>query len=113
MIRPAQRRPGYAAALLHRLSGVALALFLPMHFIALGTALAGADRLESVLGLTRNGFVHAAEWGLVSALALHMALGLRVLAIEWLSFRERGAILVSGCVAGSLAVGLLFLMSGA
>jgi fumarate reductase subunit D len=38
MIRPGHRRPGYAAALIHRLSGVALALFLPMHFVALGTA---------------------------------------------------------------------------
>ncbi|GJE58024.1 succinate dehydrogenase, cytochrome b556 subunit [Methylobacterium trifolii] len=113
MIRAAQRRPGFAAALLHRLSGVALALFLPLHFIALGTALQGADRLESFLGLTRNGLVHVAEWGLVSALALHMALGLRILVIEWLSYRERTAIVVSGCVAGSLAFGLLFLLSGA
>lgn len=113
MIRASQRRPGYVAALLHRLSGVALAVFLPMHFIALGSALQGADRLESVLGLTRNGLVHTAELGLVSALALHMALGLRVLTIEWFASSERTAIVVSCCIAGSLAVGLLFLLSGA
>ena len=88
-LRAARPRAGFAAALLHRLSGIALALFLPMHFIALGTALQGADRLESFLGLTHNGFVRTAEWGLVSALALHMVLGLRVLAIEW--FVDRGA----------------------
>ena len=113
MIRATHRKPGFAAALLHRLSGVALALFLPMHFIALGSALQGADGLESFLGLTHNGFVRTAEWGLVSALALHMALGLRVLAIEWLAYREKTALVVSGCVAGSFAVGLLFLLSGA
>lgn len=113
MIRHSHRRPGFTAAMLHRLSGVALALFLPMHFVALGTALQGADRLESFLGLTHNGFVRTAEWGLVCALALHMALGLRVLVIEWLSYRERTALVVSGCVAGSFAVGLLFLLSGA
>ncbi len=111
MIRPAHRRPGYAAALIHRLSGVALALFLPMHFIALGTALQGADRLESFLGLTHNLAVRTAEWGLVCALAVHMALGLRILAIEWLAYRERTAIVVSGCLATSFAVGLLFLLS--
>ncbi|MCJ2036322.1 succinate dehydrogenase [Methylobacterium sp. J-068] len=109
----ARPRAGFAAALLHRLSGIALALFLPMHFIALGTALQGADRLESFLGLTHNGFVRAAEWGLVSALALHMVLGLRVLAIEWFATRERTALIVSACVAAGLAVGLLFLLGGA
>lgn len=109
----ARPRAGLAAALLHRLSGIALALFLPMHFIALGTALQGADRLESFLGLTHNGFVRTAEWGLVSALALHLVLGLRVLAIEWFATRERTALMVSLCVAAALAVGLLFLLGGA
>ena len=88
-------------------------LFLPMHFVALGTALGGADRLQSFLGLTHGWLVRTAEWGLVIALALHMALGLRVLAIEWLAYRERSAIFISGCVAGSAALGLLFLLSGA
>lgn len=111
--RASLRRPGFAAALIHRLSGIALALFLPMHFIALGTALQGADRLERFLGLTHNGFVRTAEWGLVCALAVHMALGLRVLAIEWLRFRERNALVVSGCLATAFAIGLLFLLSGA
>lgn len=113
LTRASLRRPGFAAALIHRLSGIALALFLPMHFIALGTALQGADRLESFLGLTHNGFVRTAEWGLVCALAVHMALGLRVLAIEWLRYRERTALVVSGCLATAFAVGLLFLLSGA
>lgn len=111
--RVGRPRAGFAAALLHRLSGIALALFLPMHFIALGTALQGADRLESFLGLTHNGFVRVAEWGLVSALALHMVLGLRVLAIEWFVTAERTALIVSACLAAALAVGLLFLLGGA
>ncbi|MET0430104.1 MAG: succinate dehydrogenase [Microvirga sp.] len=111
--RAARPRAGFAAALLHRLSGIALALFLPMHFIALGTALQGADRLESFLGLTHNGLVRTAEWGLVSALALHMVLGLRVLALEWFVARERTALVVCACVAAGLAVGLLFLLGGA
>jgi fumarate reductase subunit D len=103
---------GFVAAMLHRLSGIALAVFLPMHFVALGTALGGADSFQSFLGITHNGFVRVAEWGLVTALDLHMALGLRVLAIEWLAVRERSAIVLSGCVACSLTVGLLFLLNG-
>lgn len=113
MIHASHRQPGFLAALLHRLSGLALAIFLPLHFLALGTALDGAQALDGVLDLTHGAFVKTAEWGLVTALALHMALGLRVLAIEWLSFRERTAVFVSGCVAGAFAVGLLFVLSGA
>ena len=112
MIRITHAKPGFVAALLHRLSGVALAIFLPMHFVALGTALGGADALQKFLGLTHNWFVRVSEWGLVTALALHMALGLRVLMIEWLSIRGRSAVVISGCVAGSLGVGLLFLLGG-
>jgi fumarate reductase subunit D len=112
MIRTAHLKPGFLAAMLHRLSGIALAIFLPAHFIALGTALNGADSLQSFLGITHTGFVRVAEWGLVTALGLHMALGLRVLAIEFLAVRERGAIAVSACVACSLTVGLLFLLNG-
>jgi len=112
-LRASRRKPGFIAAMLHRLSGVALAIFLPMHFIALGTALGGADRLESFLLLTHNPVARFAEWGLVSALALHMALGLRVLAIEFAAARERTAVTVSLACAAGMAVGLLFLMSGA
>jgi fumarate reductase subunit D len=112
MIRDSHLKPGFLAAMLHRLSGVALAIFLPAHFIALGTALGGADSFQSFLGVTHNGFVRIAEWGLVTALGLHMALGLRVLAIEWLAVQERGAAVVSWCVACSVTVGLLFLLNG-
>ncbi|MGA0532637.1 succinate dehydrogenase, cytochrome b556 subunit [Hansschlegelia sp. KR7-227] len=111
--RGSRRKPGFVAALLHRLSGVALALFLPLHFLALGTALGGADRLESFLALTHNPLVRFAEWGLVTALALHMALGLRLLAIELLGTRERTSLVVAVCAAAALAVGLLFLLNAA
>jgi fumarate reductase subunit D len=112
MIRNPHLRPGFLAAMLHRLSGIALAIFLPMHFVALGMALGGADSFQSFLGVTHNAFVRVAELGLVTALGLHMALGLRVLAIEFLAVRERSAIVLSACVACSLTVGLLFLLNG-
>jgi fumarate reductase subunit D len=112
MIRNSHLKPGFLAAMLHRLSGIALAVFLPMHFIALGMALGGADSLQSFLGVTHTIFVRIAEWGLVTALGLHMALGLRVLAIEFFAVRERSAVVVSSCVACSVTVGLLFLLNG-
>ena len=103
--------PGFVAAILHRLSGIALAIFLPLHFLTLGFALRGAAGLDGVLAWTRNPLALIAEWGLVTALALHMALGLRVLAVEWFSLTEGVAAAVTGCIAVSLGVGVLFLLN--
>jgi fumarate reductase subunit D len=110
-MRASHKQRGFVAAMLHRLSGIALAIFLPLHFLALGTALDGANALDSFLTLTRNPLVEAAEFGLVAALALHMTLGLRVLAIEFLDFREKTAAIVSVCAAAACAAGLVFVLN--
>ena len=44
-----RRTVGWWAAFGHRISGVALALFLPLHFLALGLALEGAGSLDAFL----------------------------------------------------------------
>lgn len=111
MIRASHRQPGFLAALLHRISGLALAIFLPLHFLALASVLRGADALGRFLDVTRHPVVKLAEFGLVIALAMHMALGLRVLAIEFLSVRERTAAAVSLCLGCAVAVGLVFLLN--
>lgn len=110
-MRTHHKQPGFIAALLHRVSGIALALFLPLHFVALGTALNGASGLDTFLDATSGPAVKAAEWGIVVALAMHLALGLRVLAIEFLLVRERTAVAVSACLAAALAIGLAFLLN--
>ncbi len=112
MIRASHRQPGFWAALVHRLSGIALAIFLPLHFLALATALAGAAALDSFLALTRAPFVQASECALVVALATHMTLGLRLLAIELLDIRERTVAVLTGCAAAVFAVGAAFLLAG-
>ena len=110
-MRASHKQRGFVAAMLHRLSGIALAVFLPLHFLALATALNGAGALDSFLALTRNPWVEAAEFGLVAALALHMTLGLRVLAIEFLDFREKTTAIVSVCAAAACAAGLVFVLN--
>lgn len=111
MIRASHRQPGYVAAIVNRLSATALTVFLPLHFLALGTALGGAGPLDRFLALTAHPLVKLAEFGLVVALALHLACGLRVLAIELLAARERTAAAVAACFAVGLAGGLLFLLA--
>lgn len=111
MMRASHKQPGYVAALLHRLSGIALAIFLPLHFLALATALNGAGALDSFLAITHAPLVKATEFLLVAALATHMTLGLRILAIEFLNIRERTVAVLTGCAAAVFAVGLAFMLN--
>ena len=111
MMRPANNHPGYWAFLGHRLSGVALALFLPFHFLALGLVLEGAAQLDAFLAWSDTALVKVAEWGLVVLLAVHLAFGLRLLALELLPWRgPRKAWIGLGAGAAAVA-GLAFVAS--
>ena len=74
--------------MVHRLSGLALACFLPLHFLALGLAIDGEARLDGFLKWTANPLVKLAETGLVFLLAVHMLGGIRVLVIENMPWRD-------------------------
>lgn len=111
MMRASHKQRGFVAAMLHRLSGIALAVFLPLHFLALATALNGANALDSFLALTRQPLIAFLEWCIVVALAIHLTLGLRVLAIEFFDFREKTLLPLSACLAAVCAVGLIFILS--
>jgi fumarate reductase subunit D len=84
----ARSHPAYWAFLVHRISGFALALFLPLHFWALGQAIQGEANLETFLRWTDAPVVKCAEWGLVVLLAAHLTGGLRLLALEFLPWRD-------------------------
>ncbi|MGQ0544906.1 MAG: succinate dehydrogenase, cytochrome b556 subunit [Betaproteobacteria bacterium] len=97
-----KKESSYWVAMVHRLSGIALALFLPLHFWALGNAL----QLESFLAWTEQPLVKAGEWAIVLALAAHLGGGLRVLALEFLPWRDWQKGLAAGAAALVFAVGL-------
>ena len=102
--------PLWLAYLLHRLSGLGLALFLPLHFWVLSLAMTDPARLDRLLILTQSGAVKLAEFGLVFLLAVHMFGGLRLLALEWLPWSAPQKTLAAGSVALSFLVACLFLM---
>jgi fumarate reductase subunit D len=91
-VRPAGWRnrdhPSYWAFLVHRVSGLLLALFLPVHFFALGRALAGEAALGDFLRWTERPLVKASEVVLVFLLAAHLAGGSRLLLIEFVGWRR-------------------------
>ena len=109
MIRPHRRHPLWFAFILHRVSGLALALFLPLHFWVLAQALTAPERLDGFLRWAEQPLVKAAEFGLVFLLAVHVFGGLRLLALEFLPWTERHKTLAAGAVAVALFLSGTFL----
>jgi len=97
------------AALVHRLSGLALAIFLPLHFLTLGLALDGAAKLDAFLRWTDQPLVKLSESALVFLLVVHMLGGLRVLIIENLDWRGGQKELATVAAAASALIAFIFL----
>jgi fumarate reductase subunit D len=102
-----RQHPSYWVFIVHRVSGVALAMFLPLHFWTLGNAL----QLEGFLAWTQQPLVKLGEWLIVVALAAHLGGGLRVLALEFLPWRGWQKTLAAAAAAMTLGVGLAFALA--
>lgn len=102
--------PLWVAYILHRLSGIGLAVFLPLHFWVLALAMTDPARLDGFLHLTEAGVVKLAEFGLVFLLALHMFGGLRLMAVEWLPWSPSQKTLAAGATALSFLIACLFFL---
>ncbi len=107
---PARAHPLWLAYILHRLSGIGLALFLPVHFWVLAMAVSDPARLDGFLSMTEAGLVKLAEVGLVFLLAVHMFGGLRLMALEFLPWTPSQKTLAAGATALSACVAGLFLI---
>jgi fumarate reductase subunit D len=107
----ARNHPAYWAFVVHRASGVLLAAFLPLHFWALGLALQSEAALETFLRWSEQPLVKLSETALVLLLAAHMAGGLRLLALEFLAWRDWHKGLLAAAAGIALATGLAFLLN--
>jgi len=110
MKAPARSHPLWFAYMLHRVSGITLALFLPLHFWILSLAMTEPLRLDGFLLLTEAGAIKLAEFGLVFLLAVHLFGGLRLMAMEWLPWSASQKTLAAGATALSLLIAGLFLL---
>ncbi len=95
-----KQHSSYWAFMVHRVSGIALAAFLPLHFWTLASA------LQHSLAWTQQPLVKLGEWLVVVALAAHLGGGLRVLALEFLPWRDWQKSLAAAAAALALGVGL-------
>ena len=108
----ARAHPAYWAFVVHRVSGIALTLFLPVHFFVLSQALSRPAALDRFLGWTHQPAVKLAETVLVLALAAHLCGGVRLLFIEFVGWRadwQKTAIALA--LAAALAYALLFALA--
>lgn len=106
----ARNHPNYWAFVLHRTSGVLLALFLPVHFWVLSQVVRDAA-FDAFLVWSAHPLVKAAETLLVVSLAAHLTGGVRLLAIEFLPWQDWQKTWVALAAGLSLVVGLLFLLN--
>ena len=110
MIKPHRGQTLWVAFLLHRISGLLLAIFLPFHFYLLGLALEQSETMDGLLRWSDYPLVKIAEFGLVFLLAVHMFGGLRLLALEFLPWSNRQKTLAATAVAVSFLLAIGFLM---
>ncbi len=107
----ARTHPTYWAFVLHRASGLALAVFLPIHLFVLSLAVEGGASLDAFLHWADAPLVKLAETVLVVLFAAHMAGGVRLLAVEFLPWSGAQKSYVALAVLVALAAGLLFLLN--
>ena len=103
----------YWASIGHRLSGLALAAFLPVHFYVLSLALDNTMGLDGFLVLADQPLFKIGEWGLVVLLVTHLSFGIRILLLEFLPWRHGKDSRVNLIWVGSIAalmIGTYFLV---
>lgn len=109
-IKPHRNHPLWFAYMLHRMSGLGLALFLPAHFYVLSMAVTRPQSLDYFLSFAANPVVKVAEFGLVFLLAVHFFGGLRLLVVEFLPWSARQKSLAAASIAGAFLVSGTFLL---
>ena len=116
-MRSFRNHPGYWAFLGHRLSGIVLALFLPVHFLVLAVALKAWGPTERAFAFSALPVAKFAELGPLVLLTIHLVFG--VTAADALSFplKRRGDDLRLGWIAAGTLVAVVvagvFLVRGA
>lgn len=106
-----RNQANYWAFIVHRVSGVILAMFIPLHFQVLNIAVRDAKSFDGFTAWAEAPLVKLAEAVLIVLLAMHLTGGLRLLAIEFLPWRDWQKSIVAVTAGLSLAAGLVYLLN--
>jgi len=103
---------GTLAWLLHRVTGVALAIYLLPHFLSIHSARGGPQALNAELRGFATPLFAVAEWLLIAAVTFHALNGLRIIAVDSFDLAPRHKALfwavLLACAAVFLAASTLF-----
>ena len=95
---------GTFAWLLHRLTGVALVVYLVPHFLSIHAARGGASVFDAELAAFRTPLFAVAEWVLIGAVAFHGFNGLRLIALDLFDLSGRQRAMFVTVLLATLAV---------
>ena len=90
--------------LLHRLTGVALAVYLVPHFITINDSRWGPEIFNEALSWFQGSLIVAAEFVIVLAVAFHGINGLRIIAMDFFDLSQRQKWLIGMVLAACGAV---------
>jgi fumarate reductase subunit D len=99
----------WLTAMIHRISGLALAAFLPLHFLVLGLAIRDSERLDGFFHWTERPLVKSAETLLIFLFTVHMFGGLRLLVVENMNWHDGQKQLATLAVGISAIISFVFL----
>lgn len=75
-------KTGTWAFVLHRLAGLALMAYLPLHIYVTGSLTKGPEEFNAVMALLDHPVFHFLEWGLLGIVLYHALNGLRLIALD-------------------------------
>jgi succinate dehydrogenase / fumarate reductase cytochrome b subunit len=108
-------REGQWSWVFHRITGVAIILFLWVHVVDTALVGWGPDAYNRVVNVYKNPIVGVMELGLVAAVLFHALNGLRIMAIDfWPRLTDWNTRLIYGTVgvyvAGMIPISVVMLM---
>ncbi len=101
--------PNHLAFIIHRISGLCLAAFLPVHLYILSLLLKNPQQLDAFLDWTSYPLVKLSETVLIMVAGIHLAGGIRILVVEFFSVSGVQSRWIAFAAGFSIICGVLFL----
>ena len=101
--------PNHLAFIVHRISGLCLAVFIPIHLYVISLLIRNPEQLEAFLTWTSTPAVKLSETLLIMLAGIHLAGGVRILVVEWFSVSGIKSRWISVAAGFSIICGVLFL----
>lgn len=108
-----QLNTGSVAWALHRITGVALAVYLLPHLISINSSRSGREVFDETLGWYAGPLIATSEFLLVMAVAFHMFNGIRIIVVDFFDLSHRQKLLfwavMAACTVVLLGATFIFL----